>query len=265
MRPVLAGVPPHTAPGGGTHPADASCSARISRARATSTCSPAVSGGSGLRGTSPGTNDSTSRPCSSTPNGRGAPVNPASRKWARYACTVRLNGRSGRRTVSPIRTIPWVTPSPVSGSPSLTPQQPSRRTRTRRHAPGPPRWHAHSTKGPTHLGGHVDLAGASAGTLARDDHAGDQQFTAPDTPRLSAPERPGQAGHPDPAALAQGFGLLYILRRLGEEQLRVLAAGKIRAHQERGTRSHAGTRVPAGGALLVQVGRAVKQHHRGLR
>ncbi len=40
MRPVLAGVPPHTAPGGGTHPADASCSARINRARATSTSSP---------------------------------------------------------------------------------------------------------------------------------------------------------------------------------------------------------------------------------
>src|SRR5690348_15409235 len=122
---MLAGVPPHTASGGGTHPADASCSARISRARATSTSSPAVSGGSGLRGTSPGTNDSTSRPCSSTPSGSGAPVNPASRRWARYACTVRLNGRSGRRTVSPIRTIPWVTPSPVSGSPSLIPPQPS--------------------------------------------------------------------------------------------------------------------------------------------
>jgi hypothetical protein len=117
-------VPPHTAPGGGTHPADATCSARISRARAACTSSPAVSGGSGLRGTSPGTNYSTSRPWASTPSGSGAPVNPASRRWARYACTVRLNGRSGRRTVSPIRTIPQVTPSPVSSSPSVTPHQP---------------------------------------------------------------------------------------------------------------------------------------------
>src|SRR5262249_49005087 len=41
---------------------------------------------------------------------------------------VRLNGRSGRRTVSPIRTIPWVTPSPVSSSPSLITQQANRGT-----------------------------------------------------------------------------------------------------------------------------------------
>src|SRR3984957_16741820 len=135
---MVAGVPPHTAPGGGARPADASCSARISRARATSTSSPAVCGGSGLRGTSPGTNDSTSRPCSSTPSGSGAPVNPASRRCARYACTVRLNGRSGRRTVSPIRTIPWVTPSPVSGSPSLTLQQPSLGPAPSRDAGAPP-------------------------------------------------------------------------------------------------------------------------------
>ena len=55
---------------------------------------------------------------------------PASRRWPRYACTVRLNSRSGRRTVSPIRTIPWVTPSPTSSSPSDTPQQPHQRPRT---------------------------------------------------------------------------------------------------------------------------------------
>ena len=42
---------------------------------------------------------------------RIAPENPASRRQARYASTVRLNGRSGRRIVSPIRMISWVTPS----------------------------------------------------------------------------------------------------------------------------------------------------------
>ncbi len=95
------------------------------------------------------------------------------------------------------------------------------------------------------LGGHIGLAGASAGTLARHDHTVDQQLAAPDTPGLPAPDRTGQAGLPGPASLAQGLGLLYIPRRLGEEQLRTLAARMIRARQERGNRgSHAGARVP---------------------
>ena len=49
-------------------------------------------------GTSPGRNHSTSHPCSCMPNGSGAQVNLASRRWASYACSVRLNGRSGRRS-----------------------------------------------------------------------------------------------------------------------------------------------------------------------
>jgi hypothetical protein len=40
--------------------------------------------------------------------------------------------------VSPIRTIPWVTPSPISNSPSLTPQKPSLRpARAQELAAGP--------------------------------------------------------------------------------------------------------------------------------
>jgi hypothetical protein len=65
--------------------------ARISRARAASTSSPAVSGGSGLRGTSPGTNDSISRPCSSVPSVS---------RWTPAADPAAAPGRNpGRRSV----------------------------------------------------------------------------------------------------------------------------------------------------------------------
>ena len=83
-------------------------------------------------------------------------------------------------------------------------------------------------------GGHPGLARTSARTLARHDRAAQQQLAAPDTPGLPARERTGQAVDPGPASPAHGLRQLHILRRFGEEQLRVLRARKIESYRERG-------------------------------
>src|ERR1700733_5228932 len=86
------------------------------------------------------------------------------------------------------------------------------------------------------VGGYSGLAGAPAGALARHDRTAHQQLAAPDTPGLAALERAGQAGDPGPAAPAHGLRGLHVLRRLGEEQLRILHARQIQAHRELGRR-----------------------------
>ena len=86
------------------------------------------------------------------------------------------------------------------------------------------------------LRGHVGLARTPARTLMRHDRAGHQQLAAPDTRGLPALKRACQAGDPGPASPAHGLRLLHILRRLCEEQLRVLPAGKIKSRRQRGPR-----------------------------
>src|SRR5436305_8263287 len=65
------------------------------------------------------------------------------------------------------------------------------------------------------------LARTAPWSLARDHDAGDEQLAAPDTPWLSARDRPGQTRSPQGAGHAQGLRGLDVGRRLGEEQLRV--------------------------------------------
>ena len=62
----------------------------------------------------------------------------------------------------------------------------------------------------------------------RHDRAAHQQLAAPDAPGLPALQRAGQAGQPGPA---HRLRLLHVVRRLGEEQLRIL-----RARQDQGGR-----------------------------
>src|SRR6202046_5834901 len=85
------------------------------------------------------------------------------------------------------------------------------------------------------LRGYFGLARTSARPLARHDRAPHEQLSAPDAPGLPALERPRQAGDPGPALPATRLRLLHVLRRLGEEQLRILRARKIQAGRERGS------------------------------
>ena len=71
------------------------------------------------------------------------------------------------------------------------------------------------------------LARTPAGALLRHDRAAHQQLTAPDAPGLPALQRAGQAGQPGPAPPAHRLRLLHVLRRLGEEQLRILRARQV--------------------------------------
>src|SRR3954454_23987171 len=68
----------------------------------------------------------------------------------------------------------------------------------------------------------ADLARTSARALAGDDDPVVEDLAAPDTPRLTAVERAGQAGGPDGALAAEGLGLLQPGRALGEPQLGLL-------------------------------------------
>jgi len=96
---------------------------RISSGRATSTSSPAVSGGSGCAARPPWTIRQTSRLSSSTPSGRGAPVNPGRAGEPGTPARSDWNGRSGAAPC-PDPHDPLVTPS-RQRSPSPTTQQPS--------------------------------------------------------------------------------------------------------------------------------------------
>src|SRR5512146_932115 len=73
----------------------------------------------------------------------------------------------------------------------------------------------------------VPLAGSPARPFPRYDRAAQEQFPAPDAPRLTAVKRALQAGNADPAALAQGLRRLDVRRRLGEEQFRALHARQV--------------------------------------
>jgi hypothetical protein len=78
------------------------------------------------------------------------------------------------------------------------------------------------------LGSHVRLARASPRSFARHDRAAQEQFAPPDSPGLPPLQRSGEAGGPRRALPAQGLGQLHVIRRLGEEQLRVICAGQLR-------------------------------------
>jgi hypothetical protein len=62
--------------------------------------------------------------------------------------------------------------------------------------------------------------------LARHDDALDQEFSTPDTPRLTTLESTGETGESDRAAGAKGLGEFDISWRLGEEQLRVIGPAR---------------------------------------
>src|SRR5438477_467605 len=83
-------------------------------ATATSASSVTQSGPSGYEPHSPSRYDSTSRPRSSKPRTRGAPVNPMYSRCRSNACTAGVHGPTLRRTVSPTRTTVLVFP-PISG------------------------------------------------------------------------------------------------------------------------------------------------------
>src|SRR5215469_8297165 len=71
-------------------------------------------------------------------------------------------------------------------------------------------------------------------TLARHDRAAQEQFAAPDAPRLPALECPLKAAEPCSASPAKRLRRLDVLRGLGEEQFRVFGAGKIQATRHAG-------------------------------
>ena len=78
------------------------------------------------------------------------------------------------------------------------------------------------------LGSHVRLAWASPRPLARHDRAAQEELAAPDSPELPPLQRSGEAGGPRRALPAESLGRLHVIRRLGEEQLRVICAGQVR-------------------------------------
>src|ERR1700760_150496 len=84
------------------------------------------------------------------------------------------------------------------------------------------------------LSGHLRLTGTPARALAGHDLAPQKQLAAPDAPRFPALQPSREARQASRAVLAHGLRLLHILRRLGEEQLRVLRARKIQARWVRG-------------------------------
>src|SRR4051812_17517709 len=71
-------------------------------------------------------------------------------------------------------------------------------------------------------GGDLVLAGTTAGPLARDHHALEEELAAPDTPGLTALEGAVETQGPDRAVQAQGLGELHVDGRLGEPRLRVV-------------------------------------------
>src|SRR5215469_12982187 len=76
-------------------------------------------------------------------------------------------------------------------------------------------------------GRYLVLPRAPARTLARHDLAAQEQLAAPDSPRLPSLERACEARHPRRAAPAQELRALHVRRGLGEEQVRVVRAGKL--------------------------------------
>src|SRR5579862_9727356 len=70
--------------------------------------------------------------------------------------------------------------------------------------------------------------------LARHDRAAQEQFAAPDAPRLPPIECALKAAEPRPASPAERLRRLHVLRAFGEEQLRVFGAGKIQATRHAG-------------------------------
>src|SRR5262249_46975591 len=75
----------------------------------------------------------------------------------------------------------------------------------------------------------VLLARTATRALARDDRAAQEQFPAPDAPRLAPLKCPLKAADPRPAALAERLRRLHVRRSLGEEQFPALGAGKVQA------------------------------------
>src|SRR6266508_5604070 len=103
-----------TAPGGGRKPYWASWNIRSICATVVSASSVTQCGAKGYSPHSPSRNDSTSRPRSSMPRARGAPVKPTYSRWRSRAWTAGVQGPALRRTVSPFRTTKEVFP-PWSG------------------------------------------------------------------------------------------------------------------------------------------------------
>ena len=62
------------------------------------------------------------------------------------------------------------------------------------------------------LSGHLSLAGTASGPLARHDRPVQEKFSAPDTPRLTALKRAGEAHGPPRAPVTERFGALHVLR-----------------------------------------------------
>src|SRR5689334_13714920 len=100
----------HTALGGGRKPAWASWNIRSMVATVTIASSVTQCGASGYSPHSPSRYCSTSRPRSSMPYARGAPVNPTYSRWRSRAWTAGVHGPALRRTVSPERTTTEVFP-----------------------------------------------------------------------------------------------------------------------------------------------------------
>ena len=125
--------PNQSSSGGGSQPAEASCSRRTSRPIPATTSSVQAHSSGGAPGTSPSTWSRMSRPRSSTPRKRGAPSKPTASRCRRYASTKADCACRGRRTVAPTRTTPSVT-SPFGNATSrssppmaLLPSAPARR------------------------------------------------------------------------------------------------------------------------------------------
>src|SRR5688572_13071726 len=71
-------------------------------------------------------------------------------------------------------------------------------------------------------GSDLGLAGTTARALTRHDGALDEPLASPDSPGLTTFESSGQAGETNRAGRAERFGVLHVLGRLSEEQLRVV-------------------------------------------
>ncbi|GAA2929228.1 hypothetical protein GCM10020221_26290 [Streptomyces thioluteus] len=104
------------------------------------------------------------------------------------------------------------------------------------------------------------LARAATGALAGHDDALDEELAAPDAPRLATVLGAGEAGLAQRAGLAERLGVLHVRRRLGEEDLRVVAAARDRGAQvldrvvEVGERGQGGQGVLRGDGRGDQVG-----------
>jgi len=74
----------------------------------------------------------------------------------------------------------------------------------------------------TASGGGFVLAGSTAGPLAWDHHALEEELSAPHSPGLTSFECTVEAQGPDRAPLAQSLGVLHVAGRLGEPQFGVV-------------------------------------------